>query len=173
MTTSDDARLGLAVKSGYSPVAPEKPGAAFRSTRVAVVGTRWNHELVDALIAGASRCLHGFGVLDINITELRVPGAFELPLATEALMHSGRFDAVVALGAVIRGETPHFDYVCTQCSQGLREASQRYRVPVGFGVLTVENPQQGAARAGSGLDNKGYQAAAAALEMVALLREIK
>lgn len=159
-------------KSGYAPE-PPADASAFRSTRVAVVGTHWNGELVDALVAGTLRCLSDFGVGAAQVTQLRVPGAFELPLAVEVLMRAAHVDAVVALGAVIRGETPHFDYVCTQCSQGLREASQRYRIPLGFGVLTVENARQAAARAGDGHDNKGYQAAAAALEMVALVRTLK
>lgn len=158
-------------KNEYAPEAPRDP-IAFRDTRVAIVGTHWNAELVDALIAGSWRCLEAFGVTQAHVTEVRVPGAFELPLAVEVLMRSGRVDAVVALGAVIRGETPHFDYVCGQCAHGLREASQQHRIPLGFGVLTTENVAQAQARAGDGRTNKGYEATAAALEMVALIRSL-
>ncbi|TAM09519.1 MAG: 6,7-dimethyl-8-ribityllumazine synthase [Nevskiaceae bacterium] len=166
-----EAVAGSAHKSEYAPAAP-RDSAAFRDTRIALIGTRWNAELVDALVAGSWRCLEAFGVARAHVTEVHVPGAFELPLAAEVLMRSGRVDAVVALGAVIRGETPHFDYVCTQCSQGLREASQLHRIALGFGVLTTENVEQARARAGDGRTNKGYEATAAALEMVALIRSL-
>jgi 6,7-dimethyl-8-ribityllumazine synthase len=158
-------------KSGHA--APPKPGTGeFAKVRVALLVTRWNLEVVDALLNGARRCLADWGVADKHIREYRAPGAFELPLAASSLMKSGRYDAVVTLGAVIRGDTPHFDFVAGECSRGLREAAQKHGVPLGFGVLTVNTPEQALQRIGPGRDNKGYEAAAAALEMVRLLREI-
>ncbi len=158
-------------KTGYA--APPKPGKGeFKDVRVALVLTRWNVEVVDALLDGARRCLADWGVAEKHVEEHRVPGAFELPLAASVLMKSDRYDAVVTLGAVIRGDTPHFDFVAGECSRGLREASQIYGLPLGFGVLTVNTPQQAAERTGSGRDNKGYEAAAAALEMVRLVRAV-
>jgi 6,7-dimethyl-8-ribityllumazine synthase len=158
-------------KTGYA--APGAPGKnEFKGARVALVATRWNVEVVDALLAGAHRCLADWGVSTRHVTEYRAPGAFELPLAVSALMKSGRYDAVVTLGAVIRGDTPHFDFVAGECSRGLREAAQKHGVPLGFGVLTVNTDQQAAERSGPGSDNKGYEAAAAALEMLRVLRSI-
>jgi 6,7-dimethyl-8-ribityllumazine synthase len=158
-------------KAGYA--APPKPGKGeFGKVRVALLATRWNVDVVDALLGGARRCLADWGVADKHVHEYRAPGAFELPLAASSLMKSGRYDAVVTLGAVIRGDTPHFDFVAGECSRGLREAAQKHGVPLGFGVLTVNTPQQALERTGPGSDNKGYEAAAAALEMVRLLRAI-
>jgi 6,7-dimethyl-8-ribityllumazine synthase len=158
-------------KSGYA--APPKPRPAeFRGVRVALVATRWNVEVVDALLAGARRCLADWGVSPKRVDEFRAPGAYELPLAVSAMMRSGRYDAVITVGAVIRGDTPHFDFVAGECARGLREASQKHGVPLGFGVLTVNTPQQAEVRAGKGRDNKGYEAAAAALEMIRLLRHV-
>jgi 6,7-dimethyl-8-ribityllumazine synthase len=158
-------------KTGYA--APAKPAQGeFRGVHVALVATRWNVEVVDALLAGARRCLADWGVTPKRVDEFRAPGAYELPLAASALMRSGRYHAVITLGAVIRGDTPHFDFVAGECARGLREASQKHGVPLGFGVLTVNTPEQAEARAGKGRDNKGYEAAAAALEMVRLLRHV-
>lgn len=160
-----------AAKSGYQ--APERPRAdEFVGTRVALLTTRWNVEIVAALKDGALRGLRDWGVVDGNIGHYHVPGAYELPLASEALMRKGRCDGVIALGVVIRGETPHFEIVSNECARGLREASQRHSVPLGFGVLAVETARQAADRSGSGRDNKGYEAAAAMLEMVRLLRAL-
>ncbi len=162
---------GLA-KSGYA--APARPNASeFRKTRVAILATRWNVELVDSLSAAARRCLLDWGVQDKHIQGFLAPGAFELPLAASALMKTGKFDAIVVLGAVIRGDTPHFEFVAGECSRGLREASVKHGIPLGFGVLTVNTPKQAVDRCGPDDDNKGYEAAAAALEMVRLLREIE
>ena len=158
-------------KTGYA--APPKPGKdEFRKVRIALLVTRWNVDVVEALLNGARRCLSEWGVTDKHVEEFRAPGAFELPLAASALMKGGSYDAVITLGAVIRGDTPHFEFVAGECSRGLREASQIYGVPLGFGVLTVNTPQQAAERTGPGRDNKGYEAAAAALEMVRLMRAI-
>lgn len=154
-------------KNGYAMTSADNCDDLSR-TRMVVLATRWNVRFVDALLRGAKRALDDWGVTDIR--EYRVPGALELPVMAEAQMRAGRCDAVVALGVVIRGETPHFDFVAGECVRGLREASQRYCVPIGFGVLTVNTPRQAAERAGTGNDNKGYEAVVTALEMFRLLR---
>jgi 6,7-dimethyl-8-ribityllumazine synthase len=158
-------------KTGYRAPSPPAKGE-FKRARVALLATRWNVEIVDSLLAGARRCLEQWGVSARHVEEHRVAGAFELPLAAAALMGSGRCDAVVALGVVIRGGTPHFEYVAGECSRGLREAAQQHQVALGFGVLTVDTVEQALERAGSGDDNKGFEATAAALEMLRLLRSI-
>lgn len=158
-------------KSGYS--APRRPGRGeFKTVSVALLATRWNTEIIEALLAGARRALSDWGVSAELIDEHRVSGAFELPFAARVLMASRRYDGVVALGAVIRGDTPHFDVVAGECSRGLREASQHASVPLGFGVLTVDNVGQAEERVGPGRDNKGYEAAVAMLESVRLIRDI-
>ena len=171
-TASKKIAKQAAIKAGYA--APAKPAAReFRDVRIAVLATRWNVDIVDPLIAGARRCLQDWGVPLAQVEELRAPGAFELPLAVAALAKSGRYDGVVVLGAVIRGDTPHFEFVAGECSRGLREISSKQRLPLGFGVLTVNTPAQAQERAGDGDDNKGYEAAAAMLEMIRLLRQIE
>ena len=165
------SRKQAAIKGGYS--APAKPGRKeFRDVRIALIATRWNVDIVSALLDGAHRCLKDWGVAADNVVELRAPGAYELPVAAEALMRKGACDGVVTLGAVIRGDTPHFDFVAGECARGLREASQRHCIPLGFGVLTVNTVDQALERTGAGRDNKGYEAVAATLEMVRLLRAI-
>ena len=157
-------------KAGYA--APARPAKnEFASIRVALVATRWNTDIVEALLKGARGCLKDWGVTPDRIHEFRVPGAFEIPLALEQLARTRRYDGLVALGAVIRGDTPHFDYVCGECAAGVREVSLRHVLPVGFGVLTVDNVGQASARVKPGKGNKGYEAAAATLEMVRFKRE--
>ena len=157
-------------KSGYA--APARPGRKeFASVRIALVATRWNTDIVDALLGGARAGLKDWGVTPDRIHEFRVPGAFEIPLALEQLARTRRYDGLVALGAVIRGDTPHFDYVCGECAAGVREVSTRHVLPVGFGVLTVDTVAQASARVKPGKGNKGYEAAAATLEMVRFKRE--
>ena len=159
-------------KSGYkAPPLPE-PGE-FEGARIAILATRWNVEIVDALIAGAHRCLAQWGVPQEAINEFHAAGAFEVPLAATTLLGSGSYDAVIALGAVIRGDTPHFDFVAGECARGLMDAQLNSGMPVGFGVLTVNNVQQAQARAGAGPDNKGFEAAAAVLEMLRLQRSLR
>jgi 6,7-dimethyl-8-ribityllumazine synthase len=130
--------------------------------RVGVVAARWHEQVTDALLDGALRALKEAGVPEPTV--IRVPGSFELPVATSALAESG-YDAVVALGVVVRGETPHFEYVCQAATVGLTEVSVRTRVPVGFGVLTCDNDEQAHARSGlpGSSEDKGYEAARAAL----------
>jgi 6,7-dimethyl-8-ribityllumazine synthase len=158
-------------KTGYA--APRRPARGeFKTLTVALLATRWNTPVVDALLAGARRALADWGVTAELIDEHRVAGAFELPFAARVLMGSRRYDGVIALGAVIRGDTPHFEVVAGEASRGLREASQHAGMPLGFGVLTVDNAAQAEARVGPGRDNKGYEAAVAMLESVRLMRDI-
>ncbi|MFA5938794.1 MAG: 6,7-dimethyl-8-ribityllumazine synthase [Sinimarinibacterium sp.] len=162
----------LDAKTGYA--APELPGKSeFANTRIALLSTRWNIAIVDALRTGARTCLKEWGVPAAKIVEHRAPGAYEIPLATMLLLRDGGYDGVVALGAVIRGETPHFDYVAGECARGLMQVQLKTRKPVGFGVLTVNTVDQAWARAGSGRDNKGYEATAAMLEMIRLSRSLQ
>jgi 6,7-dimethyl-8-ribityllumazine synthase len=159
-------------KSGYA--APPRPAKdEFARARIAILATRWNVEIVDALIEGSRRCLTGWGVSEARIAEFRAPGAYEIPLAALAILKSGRYDGVVALGAVIRGDTPHFEYVAGECSRGLMDVMLKTRKPVGFGVLTVNTVAQAVQRAGKGRNNKGYEATAAMLEMARLIRSVK
>lgn len=159
-------------KTGYA--APDKPARGeFARARIALVSTRWNVEIVDALRRGASECLAEWGVPAKNITEFRVPGAYEVPLACLQLLKDGGFDGVVTLGAVIRGDTPHFDFVAGECARGLMDVQLKTRKPVGFGVLTVNTVQQAVERSGPGPANKGYEAAAAMLEMIRLGQQLK
>lgn len=135
----------------------------------AVVASRFNAEVVDRLLAGARAALERHGVDRERIEVVRVPGAWEIPLALESLARSERFDALVALGAVIRGETAHFEYVAGECSRGVMDVSLRHALPVGFGVLACETVEQALARAGGAAGDKGAEAALAALEMIGIL----
>ncbi|MXX77321.1 MAG: 6,7-dimethyl-8-ribityllumazine synthase [Holophagales bacterium] len=141
--------------------------------RFGLVAARFNGRIVERLIAGARETLLQHGVRDEHIELVRVPGAWEVPAALNALADSGRFDALVALGAVIRGETPHFDYICNECAAGCARVTARTGLAVGFGVLTCDDAEQAAARAGGKGGNKGQEAAEAALEMACLLRSLK
>ena len=139
--------------------------------RFAIVASRFNSRVVELLVAGAVDCLRRHGADDITL--VRVPGAWEIPQAAEELAAGEpRYDAIVALGVVIRGETPHFDYICSACSRGLASLSKRHRIPVGFGVLTCDTSQQAEERAGGKAGNKGWEAALAALEMADLFARL-
>lgn len=140
--------------------------------KIGIVASRFNQFIVDQLMEGALDALGRHGVDEQDRVVSWVPGAFELPLVAEQMAASGRLDAVIALGAVVRGDTPHFDYVAGECARGIREAGQRHGVPVAFGVLTTDNVEQALERAGSGAGNKGYDAAMAALETVTALRQL-
>jgi len=139
--------------------------------RFAIVASRFNSRVVELLVSGAIDCLRRHGADDITI--VRVPGAWEIPQAAEELASGEpKYDAIVALGVVIRGETPHFDYICSSCSRGLASLSKRHRIPVGFGVLTCDTSQQAEERAGGKAGNKGWEAALAALEMADLFAQL-
>ncbi len=142
--------------------------------RIAIVATRWNDEIVDRLVDGAVDVLTDCGVEDDEITVFKVPGAFEIPLAVDRLAESGTYDGIVALGCVIRGDTPHFDFVAGECAKGLTAAMLEYGLPVGFGVITAENAEQADARAQPDEENnKGAESASAVVEMITLLRQIE
>ena len=141
--------------------------------RFAIVAARFNHRLVDLLIEGALDCLRRHGASAEDLAIVRVPGAWELPLALDQLATGGGLDAMVALAVVIRGETPHFDYICGECSHGVARVSSEHRLPIGFGVLTCETSDQAAERAGGKAGNKGWEAAAAAIEMADLAARLR
>lgn len=136
--------------------------------RFAIVVSRWNDGYTSRLEAGAREPLG-----EADVVTFVVPGAFELPLAAKTAAATGKFDAVIALGVVIRGDTPHFEYVAGQAAAGLMRASLDTGVPVMFGVITADTSEQAEARCQSGDDNKGYEAALSAIEMVAAVREIR
>ncbi len=142
------------------------------SANYAILVSRFNEFVVNSLQDGAIDCLKRHGVADSAITLIKVPGAFELPLAAQKAAQSEQYDAIIALGAVIRGSTPHFDYVCTECSRGLNQVSLAFNIPVAFGVLTVDTIEQAIERAGTKAGNKGADAAMTAMEMVSLSRKL-
>ena len=136
--------------------------------RVAIVAGRWHQYIVDALVEGALSALNEYGVEDDQIDYIQAPGAFEFPLAVQSLLQEEAYNAVVVLGVVIRGETPHFDYVAGECARGITHVSLERDVPIGFGLLTVNNVDQAVARSQSGESNKGREAVMAALEVADL-----
>jgi 6,7-dimethyl-8-ribityllumazine synthase len=138
--------------------------------RFAIVAARFNREITEELSAGAQKALLAHGADDVSVAW--VPGAFELPLAAKRFAQSGTVDAVVCIGAVIRGDTPHFEYVAGECAAGLTRAALDTGIPIAFGVLTVEDRQQALERVGGSEGHKGEEAALTAIEMVALLRTI-
>ena len=140
--------------------------------RFAVVVSRFNSFVVENLLTGAMDALTRHGVARSDVTIVRVPGAWEIPLTAQRLAASGRFDAIVAVGAVIRGGTPHFEYVAGETVKGLAQVTLAHSVPIGFGVLTVDSIEQAIERAGTKAGNKGAEAALSAMEMVSLLRKI-
>ena len=140
--------------------------------RFAVVVSRFNESITGSLREAAVSALREAGAADAEIEVLDVPGAFELPQAARAVAESGRFDAVICLGCVIRGDTPHFEYISSAAAHGVMDAAGETGVPIAFGVLTTDTEAQAQARAGSGSDNKGREAAGAAIEMAALFRRL-
>jgi 6,7-dimethyl-8-ribityllumazine synthase len=143
-----------------------------KGARFAIVASRFNHFIVDRLVEGATDALVRHGAQPQNVTVVRVPGAWELPLIARRLAGSEKLDAVIALGAVIRGATPHFDYVAGEMAKGLAAAAHASTVPILFGVLTTETIEQAIERAGTKAGNKGWDAAVGAIEMVALARAL-
>ncbi len=137
-----------------------------------IVITRWNPDIVEGLLKGAVRALNGVGITDEQISVVQVPGAFEIPLACQAAASRQDCNAVIALGAVIRGGTPHFEYVAGECTRGIGEVALQTGKPVAFGVLTVDSLDQALERSGDNEENKGAEAAMSAVEMVNLLRTL-
>ena len=141
--------------------------------RIGIVAARFNEFIVGKLVAGALDGLKRHEVDEDRIDIAWVPGAFEIPLICQKMVKSGKYDAIIALGAVIRGSTTHYDYVCSEVSKGIANVALNADIPVMFGVLTTENIEQAIERAGSKAGNKGYDCALGALEMVNLIREIE
>jgi 6,7-dimethyl-8-ribityllumazine synthase len=149
--------------------------------RFGIVASRFNSRLGDLLVAGAVDCLRRHGVAAADIHLVSVPGAWEIPQALEELAAAGgeggggsaKLDGLVAIGVVIRGETPHFDYLCAQATRGIAGVAERHRVPVGYGLLTCDSSEQAAERAGGKAGNKGWEAALAALEMADLFARLR
>jgi 6,7-dimethyl-8-ribityllumazine synthase len=140
--------------------------------RIAIVVSRWNDFVTDRLKAGAVSALAAAGIQSEDLTVVQVPGAFELPMAAQHAADTGRFDAIVCLGCVIRGETPHFEYIAGAVAQGITNAAAATGVPMTFGVLTTNSAEEALARAGEGASNKGYEAAAAAVAMADVVAQL-
>jgi len=143
-----------------------------RKASFCLVVARFNSFIVESLLDGAVDTLKRHGASEADLTVVRVPGAFELPLALEKIAASGKYDAIIALGAVIRGGTPHFDFVAGECVKGMAQVTLKHAVPVAFGVLTTDTIEQAVERAGTKAGNKGAEAALSAIEMVNVLRQL-
>lgn len=148
-------------------------GLVAKDLRIGIVASRFNDFIVEALIRGAVDALVRHGVRERDITLVRVPGAWEIPLAIKRMAGRRRFDALIALGAVIRGATPHFEYVAGECVKGIAQAGHADEVPVAFGILTTDTIEQAIERAGTKAGNKGADAALSAIEMANLLRQLE
>jgi 6,7-dimethyl-8-ribityllumazine synthase len=140
--------------------------------KIGIVVSRYNHFITEKLLDGALEGFKSHGGDDDKVTIVRVPGAFEIPLIADKLAASGRYDALVCLGAVIRGDTPHFDYVCDAVTRGIGAAVQAHKIPIGFGVLTTNDVQQAMERAGAKDANKGYEALLTVVEIISVLRQL-
>ncbi len=160
------------MSSAGSPVERLRGTLDATDRRFALVVSRFNEEITERLLEGARAGLSECGAGPSDVDVVRVPGAWELPQAAARVVAAGRHDAVVALGCVIRGDTPHFDYVCQHATHGLGRVATEADIPVVFGVLTTDDVEQARARAGEGADNKGFEAALTAVEMIRVLGEI-
>ena len=147
-------------------------GLTIRGARFGIIASRFNSFIVDSLVDGAIDALKRHGAEEGNIQLVKVPGAFEMPLVAARMAAKKEYDAIIALGAVIRGGTPHFEYVAGECTKGLATVSAQHDVPVAFGVLTVDTIEQAIERAGTKAGNKGVEAAMSAIEMVNLLQNL-
>ncbi|HVT59175.1 MAG TPA: 6,7-dimethyl-8-ribityllumazine synthase [Thermoanaerobaculia bacterium] len=155
------------------PIAATRGDLSGAGRRFGIVASRFNSRIVEALVASAIDCLRRHGVDAAHIRLVTVPGAWEIPQALEELAKGGEVDALVALGALIRGETAHFDFLAAECSGGAARVAERHHLPVAFGVLTCETSEQAQERAGGKLGNKGWEAALAALEMANLFARLR
>src|SRR5262247_1135616 len=143
-----------------------------RGIKIGIIVSRFNNFITEKLLNGALEGLKSHGGEENDVTVIRVPGAFEIPLLADRMAASGKYDALVCLGAVIRGDTPHFEYVSDAVTRGIGQAISCHRVPIGFGVLTTNNVDQAMERSGSKDANKGYEAALTAIEMVNVMRQM-
>ena len=141
--------------------------------KIAIINARFNHIITDRLVEGAKDAFLRHGGKSDNLSLILVPGAFEIPMALQKALESGKFDAVVCVGAVIRGSTPHFDYVSAETTKGVANITLKYAKPVTFGVLTVDNLEQAIERAGSKAGNKGFEAMAGVIELLSLYENLK
>ena len=144
----------------------------LRDERIAIIAARFNESIVGHLVDGALDTLKRHGADESQLQLIKVPGAYELPLAAKRLAKNRQVDGIIALGVVIRGATPHFDYVCGECASGLNKVSLEFDVPIGFGVLTCDTIEQAVERAGTKAGNKGADAAITTIEMINLLRQL-
>ncbi|HEV2295539.1 MAG TPA: 6,7-dimethyl-8-ribityllumazine synthase [Tepidisphaeraceae bacterium] len=156
-------------KNAPAFVASEIPGDA----KIAIVAARFNAEIVDELLAGCERRLNALGIDAARITIHRVPGAFELPVAAKVIAQTHKFAAIICLGCVVRGDTPHFDYVAGEAARGIQRVALDEGLPVIFGVLTTNTDEQARARAGGSHSHAGESAAEAALEMIAMIHKVR
>ncbi len=140
--------------------------------KIAIVSTRWNHFIVDRLVEGAKDAFARHGGDDGDLTHVLLPGAYELPMVIDKLLATGKYDAICALGAVIRGSTPHFDYVAAEATKGIATMSLKYQKPVSFGLLTTDTIEQAIERAGTKAGNKGFEAMTTVIEMLDLFENI-
>jgi len=150
---------------------PQEGNFSVGDAQIAVITARWNSQVTEGLRTGALRALERHNVQAVE--DFYVPGAFELPLAAQRAARTGRFDAIIALGCVIRGDTPHFDYVCAETTRGIGEVSLNQDIPVAFGLLTTDNLRQAMQRAGDNQENKGEEAALTVLEMLELFQSMQ
>lgn len=141
--------------------------------KIAIINARFNHIITDRLVEGAKDAFLRHGGKEENLSLILVPGAFEIPMALQKALESSKFDAVVCVGAVIRGSTPHFDYVSAETTKGVANITLKYAKPVTFGVLTVDNLEQAIERAGSKAGNKGFEAMAGVIELLSLYENLK
>jgi len=140
--------------------------------KIAIVSTRWNHFVVDRLVEGAKDAFLRHGGNEDDLTHILVPGAFELPMVVDKLLSSGKYDGICALGAVIRGATPHFDYVSAEATKGIATISLKHQKPVSFGLLTTDSIEQSIERAGTKAGNKGFEAMSVVIELLDLYEEL-
>lgn len=144
----------------------------IRDERIVIIAARFNESIVENLVTGAIDALKRHGASDAQLQIVRVPGAWELPLAAQRLAKSRQVEGIIALGVVIRGATPHFDYVCSECASGLSRVSLAHDMPIGFGVLTCDTIEQAVERSGTKAGNKGADAAMATIEMISVLHQL-
>ena len=147
--------------------------AEWKSVKVGIAAARWNSMITDEMVEGAEAALRGKGIPEENLILVRCPGSYELPLACKQLLESLDVDGVIAIGAVIRGETPHFEYVCDAVNRGILDLNLKYSRPVAFGVLTTDTVEQAMQRSSKDGGNKGAEAALALCEMIALSTELR
>ncbi len=155
---------------GMATVEGNAAGSELSGVKIAIIVGRWHSYIVDRLLQGALDTANNSGIADANIDVIQAPGAYEMPLVARALAKRNTYGALVTLGVIIKGDTPHFDFVAGECARGLSDVSRGFDLPIGFGVLTVNNVEQAMARAADGEANKGREAMLAALEVASLLK---